>query len=135
MNLFQTGTFTLASGTKSTWKIECDALNDDDWAGLAAILVLQLPRPFAYVAGVPGGGIPFANALKQYRSSDPHDDLLLVDDVWTTGGSMNKFEQSVLDGRAYPLVSRDTILKAVVFARTIPPPDIITLFQMDPNVG
>lgn len=89
--LFQRGDFILASGAKSTWKIECDALTAEDWAGLAAQAVERLPA-FGAVEGVPRGGLPFANALRPYVTTGP---LLIAEDVVTTGGSMERFR----DGR------------------------------------
>lgn len=92
MNLFQRGTFTLASGASSSFKIECDTLNDDDWAGLAAMAVQLLPS-FGDVIGVPRGGIPFADALRPY-AIPANGTLLVADDVWTTGGSMQRFRDT-----------------------------------------
>lgn len=93
--LFQAGDFTLASGAKSRWKIECDALSYKDWDGLAVIAAEWLP-PFKIVLGVPRGGLPFASALTRYIDlRAPY--TLIVDDVWTTGESMRQFvkEQSL----------------------------------------
>jgi len=39
MNLFQFGDFSLHSGSKSKWKIECDALTDEDVEALAQATV------------------------------------------------------------------------------------------------
>jgi orotate phosphoribosyltransferase len=77
VTLFQTGDFTLASGQKSTWKIECDALTPEDWAGLAAMAVQFLP-PFGAVLGVPRGGLPLARALEKYVTSGS---TLVVDEL------------------------------------------------------
>jgi orotate phosphoribosyltransferase len=126
MNLFQTGDFTLASGAKSRWKIECDALSADDWAGLAAIAVQHLP-PFGAVMGVPRGGIPFADALRPYATSGP---TLIVDDVWTSGGSMRKF---LAEQRFNPLHNMDDVIGLVAFARNPPEPWVTALFQMPSN--
>ncbi len=88
MSLFQTGNFTLASGEKSSWKIECDALTDTDWETLA-LIASKILSPFNEVEGVPTGGLAFAKALEKYTSSA--GGLLIAEDVVTTGGSMEKF--------------------------------------------
>lgn len=67
-----------------TWKIECDALTDKDWACLAHLAASVLPA-FGSVEGIPTGGIRFANALTRYASTGPH---LIADDVNSTGGSL-----------------------------------------------
>lgn len=87
-NLFQLGPFTLPSGETTHFKIECDALTEDDWKALARLAVELLP-PFGRVEGVPRGGIPFADALQQYTT--PNDETLLIaDDVWVTGISWKR---------------------------------------------
>lgn len=123
-SLFQTGDFTLASGQKSAWKIECDALTADDWAALAVMLVERLPE-FCGVHGVPRGGIPLMKALV------PHQRIgaalpLVVDDVWTTGGSMETFIRNKRDAGQLG----DEVLRAVVFARNPTPAAVVALFQM-----
>lgn len=115
--LFRYGNFTLASGATSTWKIDCDALTSEDWDALAAMAVQILP-PFGYVEGVPQGGIPFANALRRYRTEGSKT-LLIAEDVVTTGGSMERFR----GGRALTI-------GVVVFARGRCPEWVIPLFQM-----
>ncbi len=89
MSLFKLGEFTSAAGLKLPFKIECDALDDDDWKCLAW-LASQMAPAFGSVIGVPSGGIPFANAMQQYVTEGPP---LLVDDVWTTGTSMRKLRE------------------------------------------
>lgn len=87
MNLFQQGDFTLHSGKKSSWKIDCDALTDEDWATLARIAATEYLGPFGSVEGVPQGGLKFAEALRKYIT--PGCPMVLVaDDVLTTGRSM-----------------------------------------------
>lgn len=122
MTLFQQGDFTLASGAKSTWKIECDALTDEDWDGLAAILVSHLFNPFSRVLGVPRGGLPLRRALTPYINHNVNR-LLIVDDVWTTGSSMNEYIKSSTHNEPY-------IDRAVIFARSKVPSNVTALFQM-----
>ena len=112
MSLFQTGLFQLASGASSNWKIECDALTAADWGTLALMAYEQgLVRYFDRVMGVPRGGLAFARALEPYAQAcvrcgvlrthhhEPDHEyltslvnrVLVVDDVWTTGGSVERF--------------------------------------------
>lgn len=116
MNLFRRGNFTLHSGATRNWKIECDALTDGDWECLARMFSQVLP-PFSKVIGIPRGGIPLAHALERYVS--PEGCTLLVDDVLTTGKSMEM-------GRLlYP-----SAVGAVVFACGPAPNWVISLFRM-----
>lgn len=87
--------FTGHSGGRLYWKIECDALTSGDWQGLAWMVRERLYathgfKGFRAAVGIPRGGTPFAAALNQH--ANPHADVvLLVDDVWTTGGSMRQW--------------------------------------------
>lgn len=114
MRLFQTGTFTLASGRPAGWKIECDALGEEDWQALALIASQRLPA-FGSVSGVPRGGLWFSSALRQYATEGP---LLIAEDVVTTGGSMERFR-----------AGRDAI-GVCVFARGPVPSWVTPLFTM-----
>ncbi len=86
-NLFQLGEFLSHSGNILEWKIECDALTNEDWDCLAKI-IHQRTR-FGSVYGIPTGGIKLALALEKYIT--PGVPLrLVVDDVYTTGKSMKE---------------------------------------------
>lgn len=118
-SLFRRGEFTLASGKRAGWKIECDALTDNDWLSLAYMLAAGLPE-FGSVHGVPRGGLKLAQVLEVWV--EPTSELrLVVDDVWTTGGSMNRFIDT--------LPKQDTI-GAVVFARGWTPTWVLPMFRM-----
>lgn len=123
MNLFQMGNFTLHSGEESWFKINCDALTDDDLETLA-LLVAEDYRigPFHVVEGVPSGGLRFAEALQRFALSKYKDvqnpRLLIVDDVLTTGSSMEKQR----NGRKAEGV--------VIFARGLCPGWVVPLFSM-----
>ena len=85
MNLFQLGNFVSHAGNELEWKIECDALTDDDWECLAKMISEK--TEFGSVYGIPRGGTKLADALQKYCKPN-HPIRLVVDDVWTTGKSM-----------------------------------------------
>ncbi len=87
MTLFKLDDFKASSGAVLPFKIDCDALTPDDWDCLAAITSGKV-RPFGLVEGVPRGGLPFQAALEKYKTEGQ---LLIVDDVYTTGGSMEEY--------------------------------------------
>ena len=64
MNLFIKEDFISHAGLPLTWKVECDALTENDYEALAKIVSEKIE--FSDVKGIPRGGIPFENALKQY---------------------------------------------------------------------
>lgn len=117
-HLFQTGKFRLHSGAMSTFKIDCDALTDTDLSVLANQVHLRC-CPFGRVEGVPRGGVRFAKALWEYATGKGSDPLLIVDDVYSTGASM----QTQRNDR--PAIG------VVIFARKEPTQDWIrALFTM-----
>lgn len=121
MSLFRLGDFTLHSGDKSRWKIDCDILSTSDWDTLAFMIAEQIT--FNLVIGIPGGGDKLALALKQYETRFHVSKLvLLVDDVLTTGGSMEAYRKELL-------LKGLNVVGVVVFARGKCPPWIKPLFQ------
>ncbi len=86
MSLFRLGKFTSAAGIDLLWKIECNALTEEDWNCIATIVRPWLP-PYGDVVGVPRGGIILASYFRPYVTQGSRH-LLVVDDVWTTGKSM-----------------------------------------------
>lgn len=121
MNLFQLGDFTLHSGGKSNFKIDCDCLSDTEIEVVASLLAERLP-PFRSVTGIPQGGLRLATAMQKHcYPSDWFVDLL-VDDVWTTGGSMEKARLDM--GGLHP------VRGAVIFARRPVAAWVTPLFQM-----
>lgn len=117
MNLFRLGDFTLASGAKASWKIDCDALRLDDWAALAKMAAELLP-PFGAVEGVPQGGVLFAQALRQYQTPGCPT-LLIAEDVVTTGGSVERQR-----------AGRRNVVGVAVFCRGRCPGWVLPLFTM-----
>lgn len=116
MNLFNLGEFTLHSGADSTLKIDCDVLTDGDLEAVAAALARLVP-PFGRVEGVPSGGLRLAEAMGKWAGGSP-DRLLIVDDVLTTGRSMEEHRA----GRpAYG---------AVIFSRGEPPSWVVPFLRL-----
>lgn len=109
---------TLHSGRRSSFKFECDDLTDDEVSALCALLVKVLP-PFGSVSGVPTGGLRLEEALRPHVTAGP---LLLVDDVWTTGGSMKRHWME--------LGSPTDILTGVLFARGPTPPSVAVVLAL-----
>jgi len=123
-NLFQLGEFRLSSGIMSPFKIECDALTDEDWKCIAWLLNSRV-KSFGRVFGIPKGGFKLAAAIRQYAEpDDPQGAILLVDDVFTSGASMRRAREEL------KVQAHESVIGAVVFARN-PTPDWITaLFEL-----
>ena len=115
-HLFNIGEFRLHSGQMSDFKIDCDALADNDLAALAFLYARR--HVFGEVVSVPTGGDRFAAALAEHSTDGPS---LIVDDVWTTGGSM----RALLTIR--PVQQH---LGVVIFARSRPDGWVTPLFMM-----
>jgi len=91
MNLFQMGKFTLHSGERSKWKIDCDALTDEDYETLAWIVAREWNLCYSGVISIPTGGNKFAEKLRKYKYDWwEYKTVLIVDDVLTTGKSFEK---------------------------------------------
>lgn len=115
VSLFNVGTFQLHSGEYSDWKVDCDVLKDRDWFALAFIVAKRV-GPFSAVEGVARGGLKLAMALRGLGLCATDGPLLIVDDVLTTGASIEAQR-----------AGRDAI-GAVVFARGACPSWVTPLF-------
>ena len=126
MTLFVKQDFISHAGIGLDWKIECDALTDDDVECLA-FLASKVALPFRTVVGIPGGGVRIANAMLKY-SSDETDSVLIVDVVYTTGMSMR--EQLDSWGR----LNRD-VQGLVLFSRSQNMDERVrAIFRINPHV-
>lgn len=121
--LFKPGEFTSHSGLKLDWKIECDALDGDDWAVLAHIIALNV-MPFNTIVGIPRGGLQLAEHLRQYKIKRPDGITLIVDDVLTTGGSIRRAYEEIAKTDPECLVRG-----AVAFARGPCPTWVFAVWQ------
>ena len=99
--LFQQQDFIGHSGKPLTWKIECDAIQDVEWATLAHMIQELERRPFGEVVGIPRGGLKLSGPLEKYATGRDEDPLLIVDDVMTTGGSFTEFAEQYFRNRPY----------------------------------
>ena len=125
-HLFNAGAFTLHGGGQSDFKIDCSVLTYPDWEALAALAVKRLP-PFTCTYGIARGGTWFAAAL-QHHATNPSDrpQLLIVDDVLTTGASMEAARARMGSLGTYAI-------GGVVFARGPCPAWITPLFTLTPE--
>jgi hypothetical protein len=122
MNLFQKVDIILNSGKPSDFKIECDALTDEDIETFAYLISKKYT--FRKVVGVPKGGNRIEDALQKYTTNNPEHPLLMVDDVLTTGGSMIRYRDK------YNEMGYGNILGVVLFARGECPDWIEPVFKM-----
>lgn len=118
MSLFVDGEFISHAGLPLPFKIDCDALTDSDLATLAAEIARRLGR-FRIAHGIPTGGTRLGYALTRYCTGSASDPVIIVDDVLTTGMSMEE---------ARGLYGANTI-GAVIFARGPCPSWITPLFS------
>jgi|TARA_B100000035_G_scaffold59833_1_gene48083 hypothetical protein len=111
-DLFEVGDFISHAGKKLPWKIECDAIRPEWWDGLARMVMDYQDRPFYKAVGIPRGGLPFAQAMNKYASGDPNDQIMICDDVFTTGTSFKDFIKE-----NYPEWTAGQGYRWVIFAR------------------
>jgi len=121
--LFQRKDFFIShSGKPLSWKIECDTLTDDDWAWAASHVASKFS--FRGVHGIPSGGVVFEKHLRKYIN--PKGDFyLIVDDVLTTGNSMEKAKKDTQHHHSdIPRIG------VVLFAREKPAHWIAAIWQL-----
>ena len=122
-DLFQKIDFTSHAGLDLAWKIEMDALSHGEWECIAQ-MIMELSPPFKEAIGIPRGGNVLGKLLNRHGTGVRTDPICIVDDVLTTGGSMNEFLQK----RQWR--NPTDYMGWVVFARTKPPKWVTALFQM-----
>jgi orotate phosphoribosyltransferase len=120
MGLFRLGRFDLHSGQPSDFFIDCDHLTENEIDALAfrASQLVKFSR-VVFVPSTRGGidnGARIAKAMEPYISTGP---TLIVDDVLTTGRSMNEAK------KLYP-----EAIGLVYFARNKPPAWVRAIFAM-----
>ena len=123
-HLFQSIDFKSHSGLDLSWKIEMDALSDPEWFTIKK-MIMELTPPFKEVVGIPTGGTKLGDLLNEHGTGKDEDPICIVDDVLTTGESMEYFLTQYQRNRK-PF----TAIGWVVFARGQCPGWVTSLFQM-----
>ena len=123
-HLFVEEDFIGHSGGELHWKIECDAITSPEWKCIARMIFERERRPFQAAIGIPRGGVELGRWLNEYSTQNAEHPYLIIDDVLTTGGSMDEFREKNFKGKES--------FGWVVFARKQPQPWVNALFQM-PN--
>ncbi len=121
-NLFVEETFVGHSGGTLHWKIEMDALTNAEWKCIARMIMEHQKDFFQAAIGIPRGGLKLSSYLNEYATQNSKDPYLIVDDVLTTGGSMEEFKKEHFKDKK--------TIGWVVFSRRKPADWINTLFQM-----
>ena len=125
-HLFKSGDFKSHSGLDLSWKIECDALSDSEWFTIKK-MIMEYSPPFREAVGIPEGGIKLGGLLNEHATGNEEDPVCIVDDVLTTGESMEYFlSQYQRNRRLMPFMA----IGWVVFARGPCPHWVSALFQM-----
>lgn len=125
MTLFKHGKFTSHSGIKLDWKIECDSLTDGDIECIAEYIASKIDFRFM-VQGIPRGGCRLAAALEKYADAQAPFSVLIVDDVCTSGASLEKAKA------AQPVqVHPSDVVGWCIFARDKLPDWCHAMFRME----
>ena len=123
-HLFQSVDFKSHSGLDLSWKIEMDALSDPEWFTIKK-MIMEYSPPFREAIGIPEGGIKLGGLLNEHATGNEEDPVCIVDDVLTTGESMEYFLTQYKRNRR-PFMA----IGWVVFARSPCPQWVKPLFQM-----
>ena len=123
IELFQKVDFKSHSGLDLTWKIEMDALSHGEWECIAQ-MIMELTPPFKEAIGIPRGGNILGKLMNKHGTGKREDPICIVDDVLTTGGSMEEFKTK----RQWRNPSK--YIGWVVFSRSQTPQWVNALFQM-----
>jgi len=123
-DLFKSIDFKSHSGLDLSWKIEMDVLSDSEWVTIKK-MIIELTPPFKEAVGIPTGGSKLGDLLNEHGTGKEDDPICIVDDVLTTGESMEYFLTQYQRNRR-PF----TAIGWVVFARGQCPGWVTSLFQM-----
>lgn len=124
-HLFQIGPFKSHSGLTLGFKIECDALTDEDWKTFSVLIAAKVGR-YSHVIGVKHGGSQLATYLCEWSTYEGTDPVIIVDDVLTTGASIE-------DARKEWVSSGWEVRGIVLFARGECPDWVTPIFTLNPQ--
>ncbi len=127
MTLFKSGEFTSHSGLTLPFKISCGSLTNDDIGCIAEYIATRCE--FGVALGIRRGGTRLAEALDPYAVQEAPFNVLVVDDVLTTGASMAEFKDNLP-----PQVHPDDVIGWVMFARSEPAPWINYMFKTSEDI-
>ena len=125
-DLFRSIDFKSHAGLDLSWKIEMDALSENEWFTIAR-MILEISPPFHSAIGIPRGGVLLGELLNKHGTGKEEDPFCIVDDVLTTGKSMIDYREEMNIERW----QKSCALGWVVFARVKPPKWIKALVQMN----
>ena len=128
-NLFNSGEFILHSGAKSNFKLDCDALTDEDIESIATLIHKNFR--FRRVVGIPRGGLRLEKALKKYEEKTLHLPVLIVDDVLTTGLGMEEKKYEI-QREHYEDEEKRPCQGVVLFSRGPCPVWVSSIFSLNP---
>ena len=123
-DLFQSIDFKSHAGLDLSWKIEMDVLSYPEWNTICK-MILEISPPFHSAIGIPRGGVLLGELLNKHGTGREEDPVCIVDDVLTTGESMEYFVSQYRRNRR-PFAA----IGWVVFARVETPDWVQALFQM-----
>lgn len=118
MSLFQRKPYKMNSGGIACYKIECEALTDEDFETLAWLIAQK--GEIRAVHGISNNGRRLAAQIKKHLSKDGV--RLILDDVLTTGASMEAAKRDT--------GWRDAV-GVVIFARGPCPRWVLPVFSME----
>lgn len=132
--LFHWGGFRSTAGNHLPWKIDCDLLTNADIRCMANVIASQ--TTFQAVYSVPTGGDRLGLALLPFRNNEKSDRTIIVDDVLTTGGSMEAAKKRVQRNHEdMGIESTGEIVGWVIFARKKPADWINAVFTLNEGIS
>ena len=106
-HLFVEEDFKSHAGLNLHWKLECDALDIEEWKCIARMIMEYQTEPFRAAIGIPRGGVKLGQFLNEYSTQNSDHPYLLVDDVLNSGKTLMYSSSEFL---TVPLVKLSTVV-------------------------